>query len=60
MARLGKFSGKVYQENEYEQMEECVVCITDEQANDEKWISEHHIKDLMDCIKCFSCPMSRR
>lgn len=30
MARLGKFSGKIYKEDEVHTMEECGVCITDE------------------------------
>ncbi len=60
MKRLGKFSGRMYEENEAEKMEECGVCISDEQANDEEWISNRHLKDLMDCVKCFGCPMARR
>lgn len=60
MKRLGKFTGRVYEENEVDNMEECGVCISDEQANDKDWISNHRLKDLADCVKCFGCPMSRR
>lgn len=56
MMRLGKFSGKVYTE-EAENMEECGICISDEKATDEEYCQKHHLKDVMDCIKCFACPM---
>ena len=56
MKRLGKFSGQIYEENEIKDMPECGVVITDEQANDEEFISKHHVKDLLDCVKCFGCP----
>lgn len=60
MKRLGKFTGRVYDENEVKGMKECGVCITDEQANDENWIKDRHIKDLIDCIKCGGgCPQSQ-
>lgn len=41
-------------------MEECGVCITDKQAKDEDWISKHHMNDLMECITCCGCPLSKR
>ena len=59
MMRLGKFSGTVYSEDEVKNMEECGVCITDEQAKDEEFIQQHHMKDLMDCVTCMGCPRSR-
>ena len=55
--RLGKLTGKIYEENQIHDMKECGVCITDEQAKDEKWIKEHHAKDLADCIMCRGCVM---
>lgn len=60
MKRLGKFSGKVYEESEVASMTECGVCITDEQANDEEFINKHHLQDLMDCVRCFGCPTAQR
>ena len=30
--RLGKLTGKIYEENQIHDMKECGVCITDEQA----------------------------
>lgn len=60
MKRLGKYSGRVYEENEMHTIEECGVCITDDQSIDEDWISKHHTNDLMDCITCYGCPMSQR
>lgn len=35
--RLGKFSGHVYTEDKAKNMEECGVCISDENAADEEW-----------------------
>lgn len=56
MKRLGKFSGQIYEWNEGRTMPECGTIISDEQANDEEFISKHHVKDLLDCVKCFGCP----
>lgn len=58
--RLGKFSGRVYTEDEAKNMKECGVCISDENAADEKWCQKHHLEDLMDCLKCFGCPMAQK
>ena len=60
MKRLGKFSGKIYNEEEIKNMEECGLCISDSEANDEMFIQNRHIKDLKDCLKCFSCPLSQK
>ena len=59
MKRLGKFSGHIYEGNDINNMEECGVCITDEQASDENYIAQHHIDDLVDCVTCCGCPMAR-
>lgn len=56
MKRLGKFSGKIYEKSEVKDMLECGTVISDEQANDEEFIKKHHVKDLLDCAKCFGCP----
>lgn len=58
MKRLGKFSGKIYNESETKDMRECGVMISDEQAQDEEFIRIHRIEDLLDCLKCFGCPMA--
>lgn len=60
MKRLGKYSGKIYGKNEVQGMEECGVCITDEQAKDKDWISKHHVSDLMDCMKRCGCPLAQK
>lgn len=57
MKRLGKYSGRIYEEDEVSTMEECGTCITDEQAIDMEWISKHHINDLMKCVTCCGCPL---
>ena len=60
MKILGKYSGSVYKFDEKDKMEECGTHITDKQANDEEWIKNHHARDLVDCIGCNGCPLSRR
>lgn len=40
-------------------MEECGVCIADEHAKDEEWVSKHHIQDLVECIACYGCPLAQ-
>ena len=57
MKRLGKITGKIYEENEVKNMGECGVCITDEQAKDERWVKEHHAKDLAECVNCRGCAL---
>lgn len=61
MKRLGKFTGKVYDENyNFSNCPECCVCISEEQSKDEKYIADHHAKDLFDCLKCMGCPVAMR
>lgn len=61
MKRLGKFTGKVYDENyDFSNCPECCVCISEEQFQDEKYIADHHVKDLLDCLKCMGCPAAMR
>lgn len=57
MKRLGKYSGKVYEENEIPNMEECGIIITDDQSKDERWIKNHHAFDLAKCVGCKRCPL---
>lgn len=57
MKRLGKFTKNIYEENyAFSLCPECCTVITDEQANDEEFINEHHLKDLLDCVRCPGCP----
>lgn len=62
MKRLGKFTGQVYDENyDFSKCPECCVCISDEQAEDEQFIQNQHMKDLIDCLGCLGgCPASSR
>lgn len=59
MKRLGKFTKTIYDESyDFSQCPECCACISNEQANNEEFIDQHHLKDLQDCIRCFGCPAS--
>lgn len=60
MKRLGKFTMRIYDENyDFSKCPECCTQITDEQAKDEEFVSKHHIKDLMDCLRCLRCPAAK-
>lgn len=58
MKRLGKYSGRIYSEDEKWEIEECSLIITDEQSEDEKYILEKREENLKDCRGCFGCPIS--
>lgn len=58
--RLGKYSGKLYTEDDAKNMQEYGVCISDEQANDEEWINEQHLYNLKDCVTCCGCPIAQK
>lgn len=61
MKRLGHFTKTIYDENyDFSNCPECCLMITDEQANDEEFINQQHLKDLMNCITCMGCPASQR
>lgn len=60
MKRLGKFSGKIYDEDDIEYMLECCRIIPDDKINDKGYIDDMHIKDLLFCEQCMSCPRSRK
>lgn len=59
MKRLGKFTGKIYEESEVKSMNECGICISDEQAKDEDYIQKMHLNNLLVCCGCFNCPESK-
>lgn len=61
MKSLGKFTARIYDEKyDFSKCPECCIQITDEQAKDEKFVNEHHSKDLMDCMRCcWGCPASK-
>ena len=58
--RLGKYSGRLYAEDEVKNMQECGICISDEQANDKNWINKQHLQDLHVCITCCGCPIAQK
>lgn len=57
MKRLGKFSGKIYSEEEIKTMQECGYAISDEQANDPEYIKELYSIVSSDCATCRGCPL---
>lgn len=61
MKRLGKFTKTIYGDDcDFSQAPECCTIISDEQANNKAFIDAHHLKDLMDCVRCFGCPAAQR
>ena len=60
MSRLGKFTGRVYDDDyDFSKCPECCTIITDEQAKDKEFVYQHHIKDLKDCVFCNGCPAAQ-
>ncbi len=60
MKRLGKFTKTIYDETfDFSKCPECCTQITDEQANDESFLEDKHMKDLLDCVRCFGCPAAK-
>lgn len=57
MKRLGKLSGKVYSEKEFETMPECGISVNDSEAEDPAFLKELHEKESLDCESCRACPM---
>ena len=57
MKYLGFFSGEFYDDKS--KAEECCHQMPDEQAADEDFVREMHLKDLMTCVTCFGCPRSQ-
>lgn len=60
MKRLGMYSGRIYNEDQVKDMEECGVMISDEQANDKEWIANQHSEHIGECSNCFGCPLANR
>ena len=60
MKYLGLFSGQIYEESEKSSMKECGRQISDEDALNDKFVKNMHRNDLINCIKCFGCPMAQR
>lgn len=57
MKRLGKYTGTIYGDDYvFSNFPECCTMISDEQADNEEFISKHHINDLKDCLTCCGCP----
>ena len=58
MKRIGKFSGKFYEESEVDTMKECGIVIPEEKEKDENFMKELKFRNLIDCAKCMGCPMA--
>lgn len=60
MKGLGFYTGKIYDDDQRHSAKECCHCITDQQASDDEWIREQHLKDIASCLFCNGCPESNR
>lgn len=54
MKYLGKYSGKLYSEEESENMPECGIRVND--SADPGWLEELHARVSLDCERCRACP----
>lgn len=60
MKRLGKFTGKIYDEDyDFSKCPECCLLISEEKAKDENFLKEAKFANYISCAKCFECPASR-
>lgn len=59
MKRLGMYTGHIYDESD-ELPEECCMCITDEEANDEAYIRRHIAINFIGCRTCLACPIAMK
>jgi hypothetical protein len=57
--RLGVYSGRIYSESD-DYSEECCKSLTDEQSNDEAWLSDQRLINSFKCMDCGGCPMAQR
>lgn len=58
--RLGKFTGKIYDEDyDFSQCPECCLCLSEEQARDEKFLAEKRMQNMISCIGCKGCQASK-
>ncbi len=55
MKRIGRFTGKIYDEKEVLRINECCDVISDAQANNSEWVKERHKEYMVKCSKCMSC-----
>lgn len=61
MKLLGKFTKTIYPDDyDKAKIKECCTQISDDKANDEEFINNHHVRDLMDCVRCFGCPAANK
>lgn len=54
MRRLGKYTGRIYTDDEIKEMQECGICIGDEES------PSLSAKDRLDCLACHGCPESQK
>ena len=60
MKRLGMYSGRIYEENEVENMKECGVMLSDEQIDDEDHLEFMRRDYRAGCLICRGCPESQK
>jgi uncharacterized protein with PIN domain len=61
MKRLGKFTKTIYPDDyDLSQCPECCTQISDDKANDEEFVNNYHVRDLMDCLRCMGCPAAQK
>ena len=59
MKRLGKFTGKIYDEDyDFSKCPECCLLISEEEAKDENFLREARFANYLSCAGCFGCPAS--
>lgn len=62
MYRLGKFTGKIYTEEDFNthKINECCLLITEDQSKNEQFIKDTYDRLYKECDGCKGCPESRK
>ena len=60
MKGIGMFTGRIYESDERRTAQECVLCITDKQADDEEQIRIRYTELRIRCQDCYGCPEAQK
>lgn len=62
MKRLGIFTGRIYNQDDFEAgcIRECCRVITDEEAESIPVVMAVYAQEHLHCVGCFGCPESQR
>lgn len=60
MARIGKYSGKVYDDNQIHLMNECGILIPDSKKDDKSFCENVYKRNFATCATCKGCNKAKK